>query len=201
MKNPNVARRKLRAKDARKDGGMDTGKDPAEDASDTLASVHGDQFSEPSLGVSPSSSSSSSNLKLTSKPNGSDQSCLGEDFKSNEPQRDAQRASGFDAALEQVWGYYIVKLKKNPSLYTFTAKRRSKGMAALRRCYELAAEPRLENALHMMKMCVDRFANSSFHNGKNDSGKKFLDWELLFRNEEKLTYWLDDTNHELEARA
>ena len=46
---------------------------------------------------------------------------------------------------------------------------------------------------------MDRLADSPFHNGKNDQGKRYLDWHQLFRAKDfpaptKLVeYWLDDS--------
>jgi hypothetical protein len=102
--------------------------------------------------------------------------------------------NSFDEALLEAWTYYLETLKKNPKLYIFSAVRKNKGLARLRECYALATEPKLENAVNLMKLCIDRLAESSFHNGDNRNGKKFLDWELLFRSREKLTYWLDGDN-------
>lgn len=68
-------------------------------------------------------------------------------------------------------------------------------MARLKECCRLAKEPKLENAIGLMKVCIDRLAASKFHNGHNRDGKKWLDWEILFRSEKKLTWWLDDDNH------
>ena len=55
-------------------------------------------------------------------------------------------------------------------------------------------EPRLQNAVENLKVCIDRFAESEFHNGKNKNGRKYLNWETLFRDEETLSGWLDDNN-------
>jgi hypothetical protein len=49
-----------------------------------------------------------------------------------------------------------------------------------------------------MKLAIDRLAESAWHNGANETGTKYLDWEVLFRGRnmpcpQKLTdYWLDD---------
>jgi len=64
----------------------------------------------------------------------------------------------------------------------------------LRECLELASEPKLQNAVSLMKVAIDRFSADPFHNAENAGGKKYLDWELLCRSREKFMYWLDDGN-------
>ena len=70
------------------------------------------------------------------------------------------------------------------------------GLARLKECHRRASEPKLENAVAMMKICIDRLAASRFHNGHNRDGKKYLDWEILFRSVEQMEKWLDDNNHD-----
>jgi uncharacterized protein YdaU (DUF1376 family) len=113
----------------------------------------------------------------------------------------SSKPDGFDQSLLEVWDYYIVALNKNPKLYDFDADRKTKGAARLNECYRKAKEPKLENAVAMMKVAIDRLAASKFHNGDNRDGKKYLDWEILFRSKKKLTWWLDDDNHKAEAAA
>lgn len=106
------------------------------------------------------------------------------------------KPSGSDETVEEIWNYYVEKIKKNSSLYRFTAERRAKGKARLQECLRMAAEPRLPNAAGMMRVCIDRLAASGFHNGQNKDGKKYLDWsDHLFPSEKKLTFWLDDDLH------
>ena len=101
----------------------------------------------------------------------------------------------FEQALQEDWDYYLVATKRNPKLYVFTDKRKKLGRARLRECVELASEPKLQNAVNLMKVAIDRFSTDPFHNGVNADGKKYLDWELLCRSREKFMYWLDDGNH------
>jgi hypothetical protein len=108
----------------------------------------------------------------------------------------SSKPEGFDQALMEVWEYYLAKLNKNTNLYRFTTTRRSKGRARLEECCKMAAEPKLENAAQMMRLCIDRLAASTFHNGDNKQGKKYLDWDHLFRSNEKLASWLDDDLHQ-----
>ncbi len=46
----------------------------------------------------------------------------------------------------------------------------AKGKARLEECLRMAAEPKLENAVAMMKVCIDRLAASTFHNGRQPGG-------------------------------
>jgi len=97
-------------------------------------------------------------------------------------------------AVEEVWACYIKTLGRKPKLCTFTKKRRTMGLARWHESFSKAAEPKAENATAMMKLCIDRLAKSAFHNGKNDRGQKFIDWEILFRSQEQMEKWLNDDN-------
>jgi uncharacterized protein YdaU (DUF1376 family) len=107
-----------------------------------------------------------------------------------------------DRAVRQIFDYYLERLGKNVKLYKFDAERKQKGIARLKECLELAADPKLENAIAMMKLCVDRLAESAFHNGNNDNRKKYVDWgKHLFHSRHKLEWWLDDDNHNARVKA
>lgn len=107
-----------------------------------------------------------------------------------------------ELALDECWIYYREKLKKSAT-YDFSKQRRAMGEAGLKACVRLAkeqgSETPLEHAVELLKLAVDRLATSEFHNGKNGSHTKYLDWEVLFRGKDKpcpqkLTeYWLDDS--------
>jgi hypothetical protein len=106
------------------------------------------------------------------------------------------KPEGLDQVLQEVWNYYLEKLRKCPTLYRFTEERRRKGAARLEECLRIAAEPKLENAKKLMKICVDRLAASAFHNGDNPGHRKYVDWsDHLFPSEKKLISWLDDDNY------
>jgi uncharacterized protein (DUF2132 family) len=103
--------------------------------------------------------------------------------------------------LDEVWAYYREKLKR-ASHYEFTRPRRVMGEAGLKACEKLArmngSTKPAEDAISLMKLAIDRLAESPWHNGDNGSGAKYLDWEVLFRGRNvpsphKLTdYWLND---------
>jgi hypothetical protein len=105
-----------------------------------------------------------------------------------------------DERLADAWAYYREKLNRS-STYAFTKKRRSMGEQGLRACRKLALEmgsvsPE-EDAIKFLKLAIDRLTKEPYHNGANDQGTKYLDWEHLFRGKDKpcpqkLTeYWLD----------
>jgi hypothetical protein len=105
----------------------------------------------------------------------------------------SSKPSGFDEAVAEVWKHYVETFNKNPILYRFTDERRQKGKARIEECLRMAEEPKLRNAVTMMKLCVDRLAASAFHNGDNKDNKKYVDWsKQLFGSEGKLISWLDD---------
>lgn len=102
-----------------------------------------------------------------------------------------------DSLLAEIWKYYIDRIGKNPKTYSLTDKRRCMGKARLDDLlHRIESEPKLEKAVSLMKLCVDRLAASSFHNGKNEQGKKYLDWEILFRSIDQMEKWLDDSRFE-----
>ena len=107
-----------------------------------------------------------------------------------------------DEGLAEVWAYYREKLNRS-STYAFTKKRRSMGEEGLRACKKLASEMEsvspLEDAIKFLKLAIDRLTKEPYHNGDNDRGTKYLDWEHLFRGKQKpspqklLEYWLDSS--------
>jgi hypothetical protein len=67
------------------------------------------------------------------------------------------------------------------------------GKARVRDLLPRVVEPKFENAIALMKLCIDRLAGSAFHNGQNDQQKKYVDWEIIFRSTDQLEKWLDDS--------
>jgi hypothetical protein len=107
----------------------------------------------------------------------------------------------YDSALLKVWDYYREKLKR-ASHYELTRQRRVMGEAGLKACEKWArmngSTNPAEDAIELMKHAINRLAESPWHNGQNERGVKYLDWEVLFRSRntpspQKLTdYWLND---------
>ena len=116
--------------------------------------------------------------------------------KEHKEQTITSKPSVFDLERNQivlsVWDHYITVIRKNPKLYTLTDKRKRMGVARVRDLWPRAVEPKPESVTELMKLCVDRLASSPFHNGKNQQGKKYLDWEILFRSTEQMEKWLSD---------
>lgn len=110
--------------------------------------------------------------------------------KNNTSKPEGSDESEFDKSLKSVWDYYIVTIGKSPKVYSWSSKRKNMGAARLRELSKRAGS--LDAAVSLMKLCVDRLADSRFHNGKNDNGKKYLDWETLFRDMDRTERWLDD---------
>jgi len=144
---------------------------------------------------------------LSSKPEGGFDRPPGEDSIGLQGNENVHTRSSpiadleLELALKDVWEYYLTALHKNAALYKFDDDRKRKGLARLRECVSRAKEPRLENAVAMMKVCIDRLAASAFHNGENKNGKKYTDWsDHLFPKEKKLIWWLDDDNHDRRRR-
>lgn len=112
------------------------------------------------------------------------------ELQDSEQQGDAQ-------AVQQVWDYYIATIGKNPKVYTFTDKRKRIARARLDDLLSRVAEPKLENAVALMKLCIDRLAGSAFHAGQNEQHKRYQDWEILFRSTDQMERWLDDSRFEV----
>jgi hypothetical protein len=101
--------------------------------------------------------------------------------------------NGFDGAIREIWDYFIATLNRS-SQTTLTDTRKRMARARLKECFDRARAPQLENAVHVMKLCIDRLSASKWHNGHNPSGKKYLTWEILFRNREQFEKWINDEN-------
>jgi hypothetical protein len=123
----------------------------------------------------------------------------------SEPSHDGgtRKAITEDEGLAEIWDYYREKLNRS-STYAFTKKRRSMGEQGLSAARKLASEkgsitPR-QDAVNFLKLAIDRLAKEPYHNGANDQGTKYLDWEHLFRGKDKecpqklVEYWLDDSS-------
>lgn len=109
-----------------------------------------------------------------------DQTDLGFSLSSERPD--------LNAALNEVWDYYIAKTGKNPNLYEFTDKRRQKGMTRMKE--SLKKWGSVDKATSFMKLSVDGILRSDWNIGKNSSGEKHLDWcENLFPNFERMEKW------------
>jgi len=119
--------------------------------------------------------------------------------KRSKPSSKHDGSNWMETALQDLFSYFLEHSGKKPKLYEFTPARRSKGIARLRLCHHLAGEPKEKNAVALFKVAIERFTSSPFHNGQNDQGKKYMDWELLCRSDEKFAYWLDDSNFNREA--
>jgi hypothetical protein len=100
---------------------------------------------------------------------------------------------GFDRAVREIWDYYIATLNRSPQT-TLTETRKRMARARLKECFARAREPQLENATNVMRICVDRLKSSQWHNGHNPGGKKYLNWEILFRSREQFEKWINDEN-------
>lgn len=128
---------------------------------------------------------------------GGDVACRNQ--KHIQKQNHESKPDGFDVAAQEIFEYFLKATHKNPRIYLFSTPRKTKTKARLAFCQKLAKDGSLENAIGLLKVAIDRFAASSFHNGHNERGKKYLDLELLFRSDDYLSKWLDDSNFQLQG--
>jgi hypothetical protein len=117
----------------------------------------------------------------SSEPSGSDQSASDEDSPT----------AKVDQGLEAVWAYYMTEIGRNPKQYSWSPPRNKMGAARLRDLRKRCSGS-LEDAVELMKLCIDRLKTSPHHNGANPQGTKYIDWENLFRTTEKMEFWLND---------
>ena len=97
-----------------------------------------------------------------------------------------------------MWAYYMTELDRDTDQYTWSPKRKKMGEARLRDLWKRSGS--LEDAVEMMKLCIDRLKRSEFHNGANAQGRKYIGWEILFRSTEQMEQWLNDDNFKEGAR-
>ena len=108
-------------------------------------------------------------------------------------ERTFAKTDEFGQAVQDIWKYYCLKLGRS-KLAKLTEKRMALATARLKECHADAREPKLESAVAVMKLCIDRLSSNPWHNGANPAGKKYLDWEILFRSREQFEKWLNDEN-------
>lgn len=103
--------------------------------------------------------------------------------------------------IEEVFAYFREKLKRSPH-YEFDSERRRMGEAGLKACEKMArlngSHDPAKDAVELLRLAIERLAAHPWHNGVNDTGTKYLDWELLFRGRnlrcprKLIDYWLND---------
>lgn len=115
----------------------------------------------------------------TSTPDGVDQSLLLENAKPN----------NLDQLLQSVWDCYMTQIGKNPKQYEWSDERKRMGMARMRELKRRSGS--WENAVALMKLCIDRMKADPWR-ARGKEGWKHRDWENLFRSNRQMEYWLDD---------
>ena len=99
--------------------------------------------------------------------------------------------SGFDHALQEIFGYYLERIERNPKTYDFTSIRKQKGASRLKECLRKTGGDR-ERAKTLMKLAVDGLVASDFHMGRDPKtqGKRYCEWDKhLFNNFEQMERW------------
>jgi hypothetical protein len=92
---------------------------------------------------------------------------------------------------DSIFPYYIAIVRpEDKGLYTLTPRRLEQGMLRLLEC-KRKCEGNWEGAEGLMKVAIDTIAKSDFHMGKHPKteGRKYNDWEHLFRSAEILEKW------------
>jgi uncharacterized protein YdaU (DUF1376 family) len=99
--------------------------------------------------------------------------------------------TGLDAVLDDIWQHYLTATNRIPKLNAFTPIRKRKGLKRLKECL-VKTKGNLENAVKLMKLAIDKIAQSDFHMGRDSktNGKQFNSWEdNIFRSYEQLEGW------------
>jgi hypothetical protein len=142
---------------------------------------------------SSSSSVSSSKTEIPESAKNADCSPDAQDHELFTEKSGAPTASRFqDAALREVFAYYLTVMRRNRATYTFSALRRKKGLARLEEAVRMA-HGSLVGAVELMKAVVDEVAQSEFHMGRDPKtgGKSYCEWEdHLFRSTEQFEKWV-----------
>ncbi len=94
-------------------------------------------------------------------------------------------------AVARVFNHYIETFDKNKKLYSFTDKRKEKGMLRLEDCLK-KVDNDLAKAEELMTIAVDNLASSKWHTGKHSrNSTPYIDWiDNLFKSTEELEKWL-----------
>jgi hypothetical protein len=94
--------------------------------------------------------------------------------------------------IREVFDYYLALMFKNPKLYTLTPPRIEKLKSRFSECL-LKTENDTPRAIELMKTAIDNCANSEFHMGKNERGKKYNDLiSNIFKSYEQMEKWWND---------
>jgi hypothetical protein len=112
--------------------------------------------------------------------------------RTKEHQEHKTNRSSVDDVLKRVvgvlWSYFTETLSKS-ALCHLSELREKMCHDRFRESWEVLAEPKVESAIAIGKLMIDRMKADQFHNGMNDRGKKYLDWELLFRDRKHFEKW------------
>jgi hypothetical protein len=103
------------------------------------------------------------------------------------------RARARGVIQSSIFPYYIATVRPDSEgLYTLTDKRLHHGVSRLLEC-RTKCKGDWEGAEGLMKVAIDTIAKSDFHMGKHPKteGRKYNDWEHLFRSAEILEKWFD----------
>jgi len=92
-------------------------------------------------------------------------------------------------SVRRVAAYYVEKLGILPQLFSLTPARLKMGVTRFREALAMTRGD-TEKAERLLKLAVDMLASSRFHRGDNPDGKKHDSWETIFRSQEKLEWWL-----------
>ena len=109
-----------------------------------------------------------------------------------------------DASLLTVFEFFIAQTRKDPARYKLTPKRKIRGLARLKQCQRQAKDGKLETAVEIMKVAIERIATSPFHNGQNKQGRRYTEWEGHFLRQgwdEFFSMWLDDSSFPVHSAA
>ena len=84
-------------------------------------------------------------------------------------------------AVRDVYSYWVARMKKNPKTTKLTADRRAKVSARLREGATVAE----------IKTAIDGVAESEWHSGANESGRRYQDLTLICQSRSKLEQFRD----------
>jgi hypothetical protein len=100
-----------------------------------------------------------------------------------------------------IFPYYMTTVRPDDvAIYTLTEKRLKKGALRLMECLK-KTKGNWADAEALMKIAIDTLARSDFHMGKlaKTEGRKYNDWDHLFRSAEMLENWFVRSGEDTDA--
>ena len=93
-------------------------------------------------------------------------------------------------AVIRVFEHYLGATGRSATVYSLTDTRRRQGEKRLQECLKKTGGD-IEKAVELMVIAIDALSKSDFHMGrdKKTNGKRYCEWEHVFRSYEQMEKW------------